>query len=143
MVRGMESMHNHIFHVKDHRVRFKCPACGARRTLPVPPETRQKTIRCHRCATKTRCLLNRREHLRQQQTGKAFMILPGGKKIAIDLHDISSHGIGCVLTHDDTTYLTTTAEVTFSCDWSKVLFQNERYIIRNIDGARIGAEKAD
>ncbi|MDJ0624422.1 MAG: hypothetical protein QNJ17_15770 [Desulfocapsaceae bacterium] len=137
------SMHSQIFQVKDNRVRFKCPACGTKRVMPVPPGTRHKTIRCHRCETKTRCLLNRREQLRQQQTGKAVMILPGGKEIPIDLHDISSDGIGCIVARDEHAPLATTEEVHFSCDWSQALFHHDRYIIRNIRGTRIGAEKAD
>ncbi len=71
------------------------------------------------------------------------MILPDGKEISIDLHDISSGGIGCIVARAEHPPLTTKEEVYFSCDWSQALFHHDRYVIRNIRGARIGAEKAD
>lgn len=129
-----------IFQVKDSRFIFRCHQCQTKRALSVPPDIRSKEIKCHRCGALSRCILNRRLEKRQLQSGKALMVLPGGKEIEIDLHDISARGVGFNLLPNESTKLSVTDEIQFSCDWNPRLFPRHKYIVRNIRGRRVGTE---
>lgn len=128
------------YQVKDHRIHFKCPECSAKRTLPVPPDLRAKNIRCHRCNSISKAVLNRRILQRQPQSGKAIMILTGGKKLAVHLTDISPDGVGCSIEANATNMISVTDRVHFSCAWNPGLFSENQYTIKNIRGTRVSIQ---
>ncbi len=129
-----------VFQVKDNRFHFKCPACQARRILPAPSAKRTKNVRCHKCGSTSKCVLNRRLNQRQLQSGKATMILAGGRELSIDLHDISPNGLGCSIDANVVPMLSVTDEVHFSCGWNPDLFARSGYVIKNIQGTRVSVE---
>lgn len=129
-----------VFQVKDNRFHFKCPDCQTKRILPVPPAVRTKNVKCHRCGKVAKCILNRRLTQRQSQSGKATMILAGGRELSIDLHDISPNGLSCSIDVNVAPMISITDEVHFSCGWNPDLFTRSSYIIKNIQGNRVSVQ---
>lgn len=127
-----------IFQVRGNRIQFRCPACKARRNLPVPPNVRWRNVKCHRCDTKVKCILNRRVHQRESQTGKATMILREGNEVTVDLHDISPIGVGCNVPYKGLRKISVNDEVKFRCSWNPNLFKQSRYSVTSIKGSRVG-----
>ncbi len=127
-----------VFQVRNGRFQFICGQCKAKRHLPVPPASRRRSVRCHKCGAQQRCLLNRRDQARERQSGKIVMVLRSGKEIAADLHDISSKGLGCDVHPRDARTISLRQEVKFKCSWSPQLLEGKRYVVKNILGSRIG-----
>lgn len=130
-----------MFRVLNNRIYFKCPDCGVRKYFSVPLEAKRRSIRCTKCGSTTNCLLNRRTKPRDRQAGKAVVILPSGREIDIDLHDISMDGIGFDLPFGIAKLLRPKQLVSFRCAWNPSLIGNCRYVIKSIDGRRVGAQK--
>ena len=129
------------FKVLQRRLLFKCPSCGARRNSIIP-DIRRKTIRCHNCGEITRCLLNRRPDQRNYHAGKLLIKTRDGREMEVILKDISSKGIGFELQAGKSLKLVAVGtEIHISCSWNPNLIPDARYIIRNINGLRVGAER--
>ncbi|MEN8188468.1 MAG: hypothetical protein ABFS19_01380 [Thermodesulfobacteriota bacterium] len=124
-----------------NRVSFRCPGCGSRRNFAIAPGVRQKNIRCHRCGETTKCRLNRRAKNRESQAGKVILIGAEGKELEVLLYDISPSGVGfdLPLYAFRAKALSVGDEVKFKCGWNPRLFGNNRFIIKNIHGRRVGA----
>jgi transcription elongation factor Elf1 len=130
------------FKIENRRLLFKCPSCGARRTSIIP-DIRRKSIRCHQCGELTKCLFNRRPEPREIYSGKLMLKMRDGRKVEVTLRDISSRGIGLELPSGKSLkMLSVGSEFTLTCSWNPKLVPDARYIVRNIHGLRIGAEKA-
>ncbi len=128
------------YRVKDNRIRYICENCNYKRSLPVPPQARSRSVRCHNCGTMARCNLNRRNQPRQQQTGKVTMLLSSGRELPIDLKDISESGVGIDTKPGESRSLSIRDEVKFKCGWNPSLFARGRYVIASISGTRVGVQ---
>lgn len=128
------------YQVKDNRIRYICSSCKTKRSLPVPPQARSKTVKCHNCGEQTRCNLNRRSQTRESQSGKVTMYLSSGHEMDIDLHDISLAGVGVAVQPGGCRSLSVRDEVKFKCSWNPSLLARGRYIITSINGTRIGIQ---
>ncbi len=129
------------FKVQDRRLLFRCPSCGARRTSIIP-DIRSKSIRCHSCGEITRCTFNRRPEQRQSLSGKLTLRTRDGREVEVTLKDLSSRGIGFELpTGKSLKLLSVGHEIHLTCSWNPNLLSDTRYVVRNIKGLRIGAEK--
>ncbi len=129
------------FKVLNRRLLFKCPSCGARRNSIIP-DIRRKSIRCHNCGEITRAMFNRRPEQRNHHAGKLTLKTRDGREVEVLLKDISSKGIGFELPAGKSLKLLSVGhEVYLSCSWNSNLVSDSRYVIRNISGLRIGAEK--
>lgn len=129
--------------VISNRMQFRCSSCGAKRNLPVQANLRRKKIRCHKCGNVTNCKLNRRANPRESQSGKAVMITSEGKKIDVNIFDISMNGIGIEIPHSAVRSQTVSIgkKVRFECKWNPRLIGNNYFVVRNKNGQRIGLEK--
>lgn len=129
------------FRVQNRRLLFKCPSCGARRNSMIP-DIRRKSIRCHACGELIKCLFNRRPEQRVYHAGILNLRTRDGREIEVILKDLSSRGIGFELPAGKSLKLLSIGhEVNLSCSWNPNLIPDSRYVIRNINGLRIGAEK--
>lgn len=129
-----------VFRVENGRMRFKCFACEKKRMVAVPPNVRQRSIRCHNCKEITRCSFNRRLDLREQQLGKVLLTTREGREIAVDLLDISPKGVGFDVAARDIKKIAVGREVKFRCNWNPRLFTRGRYVVKSIKGRRVGAQ---
>jgi hypothetical protein len=127
----------------ENRIFFKCPACGSKRTLMVPPELRQISTHCYKCGDITRCRLNRRFRSREQQAGKILLITDTGQEFEIYLNDISEMGVGFELPIGLARANVVSAGdvVRFRCSWNPRLLGNFRYVVKSVRGQRVGAKK--
>lgn len=132
-----------VFQVRQNRMRFKCPNCGAQRNFSVPPNLRRKNIKCHKCTKKTTCILNRRIHIRESQTGKIDVIFANGKEIEANIIDLSPRGIGVKIPINvrKSQRLKLGDRVNFRCSWNHRLLGHSRYVVKNINERQIGFEK--
>lgn len=132
------------YKVVKNRMHFKCPLCGANRTLTVPPNVRRKNLRCHKCSETIKCLLNRRIANRDLQSGKVSMYTSDGEEFEVLLHDISKEGIGFELIAGGPRLrkLTAGKKVHFKCSWNSRLISDGKFEIKSVRGLRIGAQKA-
>lgn len=128
------------FRVVNGRFHFKCTECQAKRMLAVAPGVRQRTFRCHKCKETTRCNLNRRLILREQQRGKILVTTTDGREIDALLYDISFNGVGFDVTIADVKKVAVGKPVTLRCPWNPRLLGNGRYIVKSVVGQRIGAK---
>ena len=128
------------FRVINGRVQFKCPFCQKRRNVVIAPTVRKRSIRCHQCDEMTRCNFNRREILREQQTGKVLLTTSDGREMVAHLFDISTRGVGFDVAFRDTKKITMGKELKFHCSWNSRLFSRGRYVVRAITGQRVGAQ---
>lgn len=133
-----------VFRVVNNRMQFKCSACAAKRNFPIQANIRSKNMRCHKCGTITRCLLNRRITPRELHSGKAIMITSEGKEIAVNIHDISMNGgigLDIPIRAARARTVKTGDEVRFNCKWNPRLLGSGRFIVINNNGQRIGIKK--
>ncbi|MFN2354309.1 MAG: hypothetical protein ABR512_07275 [Desulfopila sp.] len=128
------------YQVVHGRIRFICSECGAKRSLSVPLTVRYRNFRCHRCKAMSRGMLNHRNQRREQQTGKVSMVLSSGKEIEIELQDRSPGGFGIKVPPGNGRRMRLKEEVIFKCGWNPKLFAGGRYIIKSINGDRVGIE---
>jgi len=129
------------FRVQNRRLLFKCPSCGARRNSIIP-DIRRKTIRCSNCGEVVRCLFNRRPEQRTYRAGKLTLKTRDGREFEVALKDLSSRGIGFELPAGKVLkHLSVGHEIHLFCAWNSNLLSESRYVIRNINGLRVGAEK--
>lgn len=129
------------FRVQSRRLLFKCPTCGTRRNSMIP-DIRRKTIRCHKCGEMIKCLFNRRPEQRMYHAGKLTLRTRDGREMEVTLKDLSSRGIGFELPAGKALrHLSVGNEIHLSCAWNHNLLSQSRYVIRNISGLRVGAEK--
>lgn len=71
------------------------------------------------------------------------MITSQGKEIEIDLHDISTDGLGFDLPISAARALRVKQEVQFKCSWNPRLLGSSRFVVKSIHGRRIGAQKVN
>ncbi|WP_136806851.1 hypothetical protein [Desulfosediminicola flagellatus] len=71
------------------------------------------------------------------------MITNQGKEIEIDLHDVSMDGLGFDLPISAARALRVQQEVQFKCSWNPRLLGSSRFVVRSIQGRRVGAEKVN
>lgn len=129
-----------IFQVRSNRIRFKCAECQTVRSLPVPPNVRRRSARCHKCGVITQCQLNRRLQPRESQSGKVTMVTRDGSEIDILLHDISPNGVGIKVPPGTARKLSLKQEVQFRCSWNSRLLAGKRYVVKNIKENYIGVQ---
>lgn len=132
-----------VFKVVRNRMQFKCPHCGVRRSLSVPPSVRRKSLRCHKCGETVRCSLNRRAYPRESLSGKMMMIMPEGEELEVYLTDMSPNGAGFDLSISAIrrNKIAVGKEVRFSCSWGKHLLGSGTWVIVNFKGQHIGVKK--
>ncbi len=130
------------FNVVEGRFHFKCSACQAKRLAAAPLKVRKRSFKCHKCKQITRCILNRRTALREQQYGKALLRSSDGHEFEVDLVDISLHGIGFDVHYNNLRRLTVGKSYDLRCSWNPRLFADGRYVIKTINNRRVGAESA-
>lgn len=131
------------FQVRNNRIQFRCTNCGAKRSIAIPPNLRRKNIQCHKCRKITKCILDKRKHRREAQSGKINLYMADGKQIEADLTDISPKGIGLKIPINvkKRHMLKPGNRVSFRCNWNRRLLSHGRYVIRNINERHIGFEK--
>ncbi len=129
------------YKVINNRIQYKCVECHAKRNLPVPPNVRSRSVRCHKCGELSRCKLNRRQNPRQLQSGKVIVITRQKREIEVQLHDISPEGVGFDVAVGATrSSIALKQEIKFRCGWNPRLFGRGQFIVQNIKGNRIGAQ---
>ena len=129
------------YKVQDRRLLFKCPSCGSRRNSIIP-DIRRKTIRCHNCGEMVRCVFNRRPEQRDHHAGKLTLRTRDGREMEVTLKDLSSKGVGFeLITGKSLRHLSVGHEIHLSCNWNPNLLSQTRYVVRNINGLRVGAQK--
>jgi hypothetical protein len=129
------------FRVVGGRVHFKCHACQGKRMVTIPLNVRRRSIRCPKCGEITHANFNRRLIQREQQRGKALMYTGDGKYIEVDLFDISLDGVGFDVAIRDVRKISVGNEIQFRCTWNSQLFSQGRYIVRSINGQKVGAQR--
>lgn len=129
------------FRVVNGRILFKCPACQGKRMIAVAPGVRSRFLRCSKCNEATRCLLNRRLVEREQQSGKVLLLAGDGRELEVDLFDISRDGVGFDVATRDIMKISIGRELHFKCTWNPHLLGQSRYVVKSINGQRVGAER--
>ncbi len=127
------------FRVIDGRMHFTCYNCGAKRMVGVAPGTRRQSIHCQKCGELSRCILNRRVEPRESQCGRVLLFLDDGRPLEVDLFDISPNGVGFDVSPRDARKITPGRDVELRCPWSPNLLGKGRFVIRTINGRRVGA----
>lgn len=134
-----------VFRVINNRVQFKCEVCDVRRNLPIQANIRSRNIRCYKCEAITRCMLNRRHTRRELQSGRATMITREGRKIVVNLHDISVDGgigLDIPIRAARAKVVKIGEEVRFDCKWNPRLLGSGRFKVVSSDGQqRLGIKK--
>jgi len=125
---------NRIFKVTNGRMLYKCAACNAKRMVAVPPNVRFRSVHCHKCATITRCSLDRRQTRREQQLGKILALFPDGSFFEVQLADISLNGIGLDIGYRDIKKFQVGREIRFQCNWNPQFIGMNRYRLRSAAG---------
>lgn len=131
------------FRVINNRLPFRCPTCGARRYMVILPHLRRKNVVCHKCATITSCILNRRAKPREPQAGKVLVIIADNKEIEATIHDISPDGAGIDLPQGNPRAMNISvgSRIRFKCTWNPRLFGSNNYEVKSIIGQRIGVKR--
>jgi hypothetical protein len=130
-----------IFRVENGRMLFKCPVCQGKRMLAVAPGVRMRSRRCSKCGESTRCIFNRRLAQREQQTGTVLVQTSDGGELKVHLFDISLNGVGFDLAARDMNKIAVGRDVQFKCAWNPRLFSQGRYVVRSVNGQRVGVER--
>ena len=89
-------------------------------------------------------MLNRRLSRRELQSGKATMITLEGRKVVVNLHDMSVDGglgLDIPIRAARAKVVKVGEEVRFECKWSPRLFGSGRFIVISHDGQRLGIKK--
>jgi len=128
------------FRVENGRMLFKCHLCQSKRMVAVAPGVRTRSLRCSKCGESTRCIFNRRQAQREQQSGTVLAQTSDGRELMVDLFDISLKGVGFELSIRDINKIAIGRDVQFKCTWNPRLFSQGRYVVRSITGQRIGVE---
>ena len=128
------------FRVENGRTLFKCHLCQSKRMVAVAPDVRTRSLRCSKCGESTRCIFNRRQEQREQQSGTVLLQTSDGRELMVDLFDISSKGVGFDLSSSDLNKITVGRDVQFKCTWNPQLFNQGRYVVRSITGQRVGVQ---
>ncbi len=126
------------FRVENGRMLFKCHLCQSKRMVAVAPGVRMRSLRCSKCGESTRCIFNRRQEQREQQSGAVLLQTSDGRELMVDLFDISPKGVGFDLSSRDTNKIAIGRDVQFKCAWNPQLFSQGRYVVRSITGQRVG-----
>jgi hypothetical protein len=109
--------------------------------VAVASGVRSRSLRCSKCNESTRCLLNRRIVEREQQSGKVVLFTGDGREIEVDLFDISQAGVGFDVATRDIMKIGMGRELHFKCTWNPHLLGQSRYVVKSINGQRVGAER--
>jgi hypothetical protein len=128
------------FRVENGRMLFKCHLCQSKRMIAVAPGVRTRSLRCSKCGESTRCIFNRRQTQREQQSGTVLAQTSDGRELLVDLFDISMRGVGFDLSIRDINKIAIGRNVEFKCTWNPQLFNQGRYVVRSITGQRVGVE---
>ena len=122
---------------------FRCVECRARRSMAVAPHLRMRKVRCQKCGVITICNLNRRYEQREFLSGKVILLTSDGKELEIDLHDISSGGVGFELPFmvARKCKLNVGEKVRFKCRWNASRLERGEFVIKEIKGQRVGVQK--
>ncbi|SDO36161.1 hypothetical protein [Desulforhopalus singaporensis] len=129
------------YRVVDGRMNFVCPECHTRRLVGVSPHLKNRSIKCHKCSTVVSCTLNRRETIREQQFGKVLLTRYDRSVVEVNLLDISTWGVGFELPFRELKKLSVGERIEFRCPWNPKLLGSSAYVIRAINGRRVGAER--
>lgn len=70
------------------------------------------------------------------------MIFNNGREMPIDLYDISTGGVGFELP-SGSTGISVRQVVRLKCAWNPRLLDQGRFVIRSIQGRRVGVESVD
>ena len=117
----------------DNRLPFVCPNCSKRKIYPIL-NIQRNAIRCQSCGTSTRCVFKHRPVILRTKEGK---------KIDVILCDISSTGVGFEVQNGrDARVIKMGQEVLLTCDWNPGLIPKARFIVKSINGYKIGVKKA-
>lgn len=93
------------------------------------------------CGKTTRCLFNRRPEQRECQSGMLTLTTWDGQEIAVMMRDISSRGVGFeVLKGKDMRLLKKGKEVSLTCNWRPAMIPKSRFMVRSINGFRVGVQ---
>jgi DNA-directed RNA polymerase subunit RPC12/RpoP len=130
------------YRVVNNRLLFKCPSCSSRRMLSLPADIHRKSIRCHKCGEIAHCFLNRRQMPRESQAGKAVLVFSDGRELNIELYDISAGGVGFDV-QNGSRGVSVSQEVRLKCAWNPRLLDQCRYVVRNVNGRRVGVQSID
>lgn len=132
-----------MFQVINNRIQFRCYNCKSKRNLAVRPDLRKKRIACYKCGELTTCILNRRSKNRDSQAGIIQVVTASGIYLDADLRDISNNGVGFNLHHSAMKKkgLTSGSLIRFECNWNPKLLGNSYFMVKNVQGQRIGAQK--
>lgn len=132
-----------IFKVTNNKIQFRCTECTAKRNLTIPQNIRRKNIKCHGCGELVKCVFNRRHTIRESLSGKIIATTHSGNDLDVDLYDLSQNGIGIDMPVK-TARLNRLAignTIRFRCAWNPKMLPACNYIVKNIKGQRIGAQK--
>ncbi|EKD40002.1 MAG: hypothetical protein ACD_75C00208G0002 [uncultured bacterium] len=129
------------FRVVNGRVLFKCHACQGKRMITVAPGVRTRSMHCAQCGEITRCMLNRRQLEREQQSGRILLLTGDGRQIEVDLVDISRDGVGIDVSTRDIMKIALGRDLLLKCPWNPQLLGQGRYVVKSIRGQRVGAER--
>lgn len=117
----------------DNRLLFVCPTCSKRKIYPIL-NIHRNVIRCQSCGAFTRCVFKRRPVILRTKEGK---------KIDVILFDISLKGVGFeVQNARDARVIKIGQEVMLTCDWNPGLIPMAWFIVKSINGYKIGVKKA-
>lgn len=128
------------FLVNEGRMFFMCPSCKSRKTVPIAPGLRRKSVCCQKCGEKTSCTLNRRRIGRNCQSG-LVLLLVGGEASEVNLLDVSMNGVGLEMNFRSKLKLSVGREVQLKCNWNPLLFSQKGYIVKSVRGFKIGLER--
>lgn len=127
--------------VVNGRMQFRCFNCKTRRMIGVATHVRRRSIKCHKCGEVTKAILNRRMLQREQQFGKILLTTADGIEMEVSLFNISLHGVGFEVPLQQRSKLSVGKVVEFRCPWNPQLISQGAYVIRSINGQKVGAEK--
>lgn len=131
-----------VIRVIQSRMHFKCHKCQAKRMIGVAPHVRRRSIRCHKCSEITNCVLNRRSMPREQQYGKVHLSAMDGTEMEVSLFNISLHGVGFEIPVQQRSKLAVGKQISLKCAWNPRLLSKGLYVVKSINGQRVGAERA-
>ena len=129
------------FRVENGRTLFKCHICQGKRMITVGPGVRMRSLRCSKCGESTRCIFNRRQTPREQQSGTVQLLTSDGRELSVDLYDVSLNGVGFDLSIRDINKVSVGRDVQFKCSWNPQLLGTGRYVVRSVQGQRVGVER--
>lgn len=132
-----------IFKVTNNRFQFRCSECTAKRNFTVPQNIRRKNIKCHGCGNVVKCVFNRRCSIRESLSGIIVATTHAGKELDVHLYDLSQNGIGIDMPVQ-TAQLNRIAigkTIRFRCAWNPKMLPPSSYVVKNINGQRVGAQR--